>query len=58
VDNSDEVLTFNQHVKLIPNQDTGKPKRSVEERADEFVSNPDIKALSITWTTDGLMILY
>jgi hypothetical protein len=50
-------MASNQKVEYFPNTPIGEGKSSLE-RLNEFISNPDINAKSISTTEHGIFVLY
>jgi hypothetical protein len=51
-------MTKDQHIKYIPNRDPTRQRRSAIDRFEEFVNSPNVKAISITYSDRGIIVLY
>lgn len=51
-------MTKEQHIKYIPNRDPTRQKRTAIDRLEEFVNSPNVKAISITSISRGIIVLY
>jgi uncharacterized protein (UPF0248 family) len=51
-------MTKDQHIKYIPNHDPTRQRRSAIDRLEEFVNGPNVKAISITYSGRGIIVLY
>jgi hypothetical protein len=51
-------MTKDQHIKYIPNRDPTRQRRSAIDRLEEFVNSPNVKAISITYSDRGIIVLY